>query len=350
MAGRIPVLDGQKLGQVELEGGGGALARGTIFGEPLDSVLTAYGKQGTDVISEGFVSSATTSEGPKPGRPNGGAVQEKDAAQAGDSQGFSISPASRLETVVNTLEAKLDADPEQAFSVSAPKSEFLQISEPATTISCDDYCDPSSLYAAFTGNDPGRIQKGTGADAHKSRQHGNGVSIGERVAGRLPILDPRLFERVSDAGAREHSIFFDKPTGRAVRDTRSGFYEWRHAWARFADGKRRHVLLTVRYLTQTAEPPRMYSLKALEVRDASEAFHDAQPGELGAETSAATDLDSSLAAFMKGVKPEHRAESEAFSTTAARRTSRLSDPVGSIAAHHRRAGSRHPNHQRGESE
>jgi hypothetical protein len=78
-------------------------------------------------------------------------------------------------------------------------------------------------YQSFTGNDPGGIRKGSGAAAHKSRQHGNGVSIGERVAGRLPILDPKLFERVSDAGAGEHSIFFDKASGRVVRVTKAGY-------------------------------------------------------------------------------------------------------------------------------
>lgn len=84
------------------------------------------------------------------------------------------------------------------------------------------------------------------------------------------------------------------------------YYERRYAWAVFPDGKRRHVLLSVRYLTETAEPPRMYSLEALEVRDATEAFHDEEPSGQRVPSSAATELDSSLAEFMAGVKPEHR--------------------------------------------
>nr|WP_281382922.1 hypothetical protein [Prosthecobacter dejongeii] len=86
------------------------------------------------------------------------------------------------------------------------------------------------------------------------------------------------------------------------------FYERRYAWAVFPDGQRRHVLMTVRYLLQTAEPPRMYSLEALEVRDALEAFNDGEPSEQSAPSSAATKLSFSLTDFMAGVKSEDKAE------------------------------------------
>lgn len=84
------------------------------------------------------------------------------------------------------------------------------------------------------------------------------------------------------------------------------FYERRYAWSRFPDGARRHVLLTVRYLTKDSELPRMYSLEALEVRNALEALHEGAPGGQTAPSPSSPALGEILADFMDGVKPEHR--------------------------------------------
>jgi hypothetical protein len=54
----------------------------------------------------------------------------------------------------------------------------------------------------------------------------------------------------------------------------------------------------------------MYSLEALEVRDASEAFRDGSPGGQGSASSAATELKRSLSEFMPVVKSEHKATGE----------------------------------------
>lgn len=81
------------------------------------------------------------------------------------------------------------------------------------------------------------------------------------------------------------------------------FYERRYAWADFPDG-RRNVLLTVRYLTETAEPPRMYSVEALEVRRAAPG-HVVDPGGKGSVTPDGA-LAPTVAEFLAGVKPEHK--------------------------------------------
>ncbi|MEN3942499.1 hypothetical protein WJU23_14465 [Prosthecobacter sp. SYSU 5D2] len=106
------------------------------------------------------------------------------------------------------------------------------------------------------------------------------------------------------------------------------FYERRYAWALFPDGQRRHVLMTVRYLLETAEPPRMYSLEALEVRDASEAFRDGMSRGQTTPPSAATELDVNLADFMAGVKPEHKEATASETTFSLSRA----DDLGAVSA------------------
>lgn len=114
-------------------------------------------------------------------------------------------------------------------------------------------------------------------------------------------------------------------------DKAVAFMERRYAWATFPDGAQRHVLLTARYLTERKEPPRMYSVEALEVRNASEASLR-QSGRTDGLTQSGSGLENTLAAFMAGVKPEHRQSGASFRLSAGSRYEAMQNRIDAALA------------------
>ena len=150
---------------------------------------------------------------------------------------------------------------------------------------------------AWAGDGPVQTPEGPIAITNQTADHVRAVRDGEKAA-----LHFEAAVRMRELLENSVLVFVEEPK---AAETAAVEIHRRYAWMTFEDGRRRHVLFTVKRWNESSarDEDTAYALEALEVSSATDGTLQVPMKDNKAVTGSA---EENLARFRLGIKPEHR--------------------------------------------